>query len=259
MNTSNKNKFGPIKKANLSKQLADHMIKQIENGSIELGAKLPNEIQLASFFNVSRNILRESLKILESYGIIDTTDGKGTFISASALVNIRNKCFFDSIRSNSSIHVSMETRLILEPQLAYYAALRCTSDDLEKIESIIRPYSQSNDNAEELLDDYDFHIQLSKISGNEILSNLITSLVYSLRDSDYAQFNKYVDRITLERSIKEHHLIVQTLREHNPEAARKLMTEHLSTRINVIESFYRSNIELSELDAQKIVELHSPL
>mgnify|MGYP000862670277 CR=1 FL=1 len=55
-----------VKKINLSTQLIDTITALIESGEWELGMKLPNEIDLAASFNVSRNIMRESMKILEN-------------------------------------------------------------------------------------------------------------------------------------------------------------------------------------------------
>ena len=69
-----------IKKVNLSTQLVDTMTTLIEDGSWKLGDKLPNEVELAASFEVSRNVMRESMKILENFGILESKTGIGTFI-----------------------------------------------------------------------------------------------------------------------------------------------------------------------------------
>lgn len=51
-----------IKKVNLSTQLVDTMTTLIEDGSWKLGDKLPNEVELAASFEVSRNVMRESME-----------------------------------------------------------------------------------------------------------------------------------------------------------------------------------------------------
>ena len=118
-----------VKKINLSSQLIDTMTTLIEENNWSPGSKLPNEVELAASLGVSRNIMREAMKILENFGILESKAGIGTFVSETALSAIRNMRFFDNLKSNTSIETILETRIIIEPELAYYAALRASEED----------------------------------------------------------------------------------------------------------------------------------
>ncbi|UOQ85395.1 GntR family transcriptional regulator [Gracilibacillus salinarum] len=62
-----------------------HVIEQIKTkineGELEAGERLPSEMELAKQLNVSRNTLREALRILEEENIIIRRHGIGTFIN----------------------------------------------------------------------------------------------------------------------------------------------------------------------------------
>lgn len=58
----------------------------VENGTFTPGSKLPSETELASKFNVSRNTLREALRLAQREGWVVQKHGVGTFISRGGLV-----------------------------------------------------------------------------------------------------------------------------------------------------------------------------
>jgi GntR family transcriptional repressor for pyruvate dehydrogenase complex len=64
---------------------ADEVVHQIEilvlEGILRVGDRLPGERELAKQFDVSRPILREALKVLESRGLLNTQHGGGTFVA----------------------------------------------------------------------------------------------------------------------------------------------------------------------------------
>ncbi len=46
-----------------------------------IGDKLSNEIELSQKLNVSRTTLREAIKILVAYNILEIRRGKGTYVT----------------------------------------------------------------------------------------------------------------------------------------------------------------------------------
>ncbi len=241
-----------IKKVNLSTQLIDTITSMIENGDWTLGMKLPNEIELAASFNVSRNIMRESLKILENFGILESKAGIGTTISQTALSSIHNMRFFNNLKNNSSVEMILETRITIEPQLAYYAALRITDEEIAELRSI---FETSEDSKEEnnfsKRDDFNFHIYVAKCSRNTILENLIFTMLDQLRSSNYSEFDLHAETDVVKDSYDNHKKIAEAIINKDPLLARDLMFEHLFSRINTINSSYNTNLAYSKLIRQK--------
>lgn len=236
-----------IKKINLSTQLMDTMISLIENGSWKIGEKLPNEIELASSFNVSRNIMRESMKILENFGILDAKTGIGTYVSENAISNMCNMRFFESLKNNSSIEKLLETRLIIEPELVYYATLRATDDEITSLRQGLEEDTKKHLTHNFFhTDDFHFHRQIAKYSRNEILENLITTILEQLSADEYSNFNKFVDNSIKINSFNDHMEVFNAIQKRDPLLARDIMYHHLFSRMKVINPDYGTNLIHSE-------------
>lgn len=52
----------------------------IENGTFEPGSALPAQRYLAEYFDVSRNVIREAVKVLEGLGILYSKPGSGIYV-----------------------------------------------------------------------------------------------------------------------------------------------------------------------------------
>lgn len=53
----------------------------IQESDLQVGDRLPKEFTLAKQLNVSRNTVREAIKMLKSRNILEVKQGSGTFIS----------------------------------------------------------------------------------------------------------------------------------------------------------------------------------
>ncbi|HOP87005.1 MAG TPA: GntR family transcriptional regulator, partial [Syntrophorhabdaceae bacterium] len=75
--------FEPFKKKRYSEQIASLIQKKIIKEDILVGSRLPTERQLAEDLNVSRAVVREALRILDSLGHIQIKKGPkgGIFVS----------------------------------------------------------------------------------------------------------------------------------------------------------------------------------
>jgi len=225
------------KKNNLSNQLVDTMTELITSGQWTPGMKLPNELELASSFNVSRNIMREAMKILENFGILGSRAGIGTLISETALSAIHNMQFFNDLKNNSSIETILETRLIIEPELAYFAAVRGAENEFERLKSIVS--SRSFDRGE----DFDFHMCIANAAGNNVLESLLMTMLDQLRSSKYIEFDRHAEQEVVEHGYSDHQLIADAIVSRDADKARELMRSHLFTRIDTINSSYNTDIK----------------
>ncbi|MBT4000886.1 MAG: FadR family transcriptional regulator, partial [Candidatus Thioglobus sp.] len=68
------------KKSTVAEDIAKKLESMILDGILELGDKLPAERMLAEKLGVSRPSLREAKQILVSKGLLETTQGGGTYV-----------------------------------------------------------------------------------------------------------------------------------------------------------------------------------
>ncbi|MGM0603264.1 MAG: FadR/GntR family transcriptional regulator, partial [Bacillota bacterium] len=55
----------PVKKERISDQIIDQIFKLIVSGNLKPGDKIPSERSLTELFDVSRNSIREAIRLLE--------------------------------------------------------------------------------------------------------------------------------------------------------------------------------------------------
>ena len=71
-------------------RLYDLLKQRIENGEYKNGQKLPTEYQLTQDFDLSRQTVRQSLKMLESDGYIERIQGSGSYVRYENIVPRQN-------------------------------------------------------------------------------------------------------------------------------------------------------------------------
>lgn len=59
----------------LAEQVAEHILNDIVKNNLEIGAKIPNEFELAERIGVGRSTIREAIKILVSNNVLEIRQG----------------------------------------------------------------------------------------------------------------------------------------------------------------------------------------
>ena len=72
--------FKKIKNKSVVQTVVDSITKAIITGDLKPGDKIPTEMELAESFGVGRNSIREAIKILVYYGVLEIRRAEGTFV-----------------------------------------------------------------------------------------------------------------------------------------------------------------------------------
>jgi|LSQX01.3.fsa_nt_gb GntR family transcriptional repressor for pyruvate dehydrogenase complex len=213
----------PVVRSTLYESVLEQMLTSIERGYWEPGGRMPGESALASKFQVSRNSIREVMKSLAFFGIVEPRPGNGTFLSPNALRNIHNTELVKLISGRSSLIELMEVRLLIEAQAAYWASERATKETIAELEAILRE--------EKLLPEPDvdlharFHDTIVKLSGNKLLIQLYNSIRAEI-SIQRKKFKEWPVEELRKFSI-EHAQILDRIKNKDPKSARDLMQTHI--------------------------------
>ncbi len=121
-----------MKNKMLSQSVADSILSMITiEKRFSIGDKLSNEIELSQKLNVSRTTLREAIKILVAYNILEIRRGKGTYVTKKAFEQPQDLEQLCAAKVNAKDLYEM--RLIFEPEAAYLAAIRGTDAEIKRI------------------------------------------------------------------------------------------------------------------------------
>ena len=209
----------------LSVKIADQLTEMISKRRFLPGDKLPNELELAEELQVSRTTLREALRILSTRGLVEARRGIGTFVTQSRSIHAD----YDVLKiqnTNVTTKELYEMRLMFEPQAAYYACLRASDEELETIfrygeldEEMIRRRDPLWDESEQK-----FHNSIASATHNQFITALLPIFNRAIHQGVIlANESPQVAELTLH----DHRLLMQYLRDRNPQGARAAMHLHM--------------------------------
>src|SRR5690349_833840 len=139
----------------------------IGQGEIAPGARLPAERDLAERLGVSRNVLREAFRVLEVRGIVHSRAGGGRYVRAD---NVAATLATDGVilrLEQAVIGDILESRELLEVQVARLAAERAGEASLRELAVACATSVSTWD------DNIRFHTAVAACTGNFMLERLV--------------------------------------------------------------------------------------
>lgn len=232
-----------IVRAKLSEQIADRLEDIILNEELGDNEKLPPEQILAENFNVSKNVVRESLNILKERGLVETRNGSGNYVTRPKADNLSDVIERMIVLDNIDYRQIYDTRIILETSASRRAASRITSKEIAKLERLQKRLQDKNLPVQKRREiDLDFHIVIAKASGNNLLVVLIQAMKNIFLGSMFLK-KDIEEWDSIDESIQFHHRILEALSEHDEEKAEAAMYDHLYTAMKNIERMYSTEQE----------------
>ena len=176
----------------LKRSLVDIALEQIrqriDDGTWPLGQRLPPEPEFAEIIGISRNTVREAVRVLTFSGVLEVRQGDGTYVRACA-----DPLSTMQALARSSVEQALEARGMIEIEASRLAALRRTEADLTALREALAA-SAARSSYEDLQDyiDHDlvFHQRVVDSAHNPVLSEL------------YRYFSQVI-RVGLERTISD--------------------------------------------------------
>lgn len=213
-----------MKNKMLSQSVADNILTMITvEKRFSAGDKLPNELDLAEELNVSRTTLREAIRILVAYGVLEIQRGKGTYVTDNAFRQPEDLEQLSNIKVNAKDLYEM--RLIFEPEAAYYAAIRGTDAEIKRIldygKRIEDEIRQGKDRTK---DEHAFHKAIAQATHNEFMNKLMPILYQAI--SKGVVLSTQSDR-AISDTVNDHKMIMEFLEQRNAEGARNAMKIHI--------------------------------
>lgn len=214
---------------------ADEVVQQIEqlilDGVLRDGDRLPGERELAQSLDVSRPILREALKELETRGLLISHHGGGTYV-ADIIGQVFSKPVTDLIsRHARATRDYLEYRRELEGLTAELAAKRATDADKALLARIIADMRKAHEDGKaeaELAADVEFHNAVGEAAHNIILLHTMRACYRLLSEGIF--FNrKAVFSLpdARERLLEQHVAIHAAIEAGKPLAAKEAAQGHI--------------------------------
>jgi GntR family transcriptional regulator, transcriptional repressor for pyruvate dehydrogenase complex len=210
-----------------AEHVAQRLLDKIIEAGLTPGSSFGTEAQLLEQFDVSRPTLRESLRILESKGVLSLRPGPGGGIMVtkpgtdilahglSVFLRLHDVPFIDVLKA----------REVIEPALAREAADNGTDRDFDEMEQSIERMQSIKDQQTFVDENRNFHSIVARASGNKVLETFWSTISIVAHGEHlgvrYSAANQ-------QHVIAAHKRILAALRKRDGKAAAVTMEEHVT-------------------------------
>lgn len=217
----------PVKRKNLSEEVAARIKNYIIENSLRVGDRLPTEFEFAELFGVSRVIIREATKALGFLGILNSAPKRGLTVGAVDMKRVTQYLGFHFALNDYPREKLLKTRTILEIGALSEVMERMSRDPhiythlSELIDSL-----ENVSNADEFIRrDMEFHRTLLEASDIDPLVAF-----NDLMDVFFRRFRAEILEVQGDWKVnaRGHRMIIDALRDGNLVRAQDLIRLHLS-------------------------------
>ncbi len=236
--------LAPLEKHRLSDRIVDRITELIRDGAYAVGARLPSERELARSFEVSRPLVREALRIVESFGLIAVRPGIGAIVTRNGPETANVAGYF--CQHPIEVLAMLDVREILLTRMAALAADRITEDELRTLRELYR--EQIAVAADEGIEriarlDQQFHDCVYRAARSPILYE---SEQYTRSALNHQPTNFLTLGSRRSQSLAEHGEIVAALEARDPKRAAEWARLHMRRSTAQIRKVMRDRIRRRE-------------
>jgi GntR family transcriptional repressor for pyruvate dehydrogenase complex len=211
--------------------VAGRLRQQILEGLLPEGARLPNEVVLATEHGVSRATVREALRLLAAQSLIRTAKGAGggSYVTVPSAEHVseslRSGLGLLTAAADVTLEELLEVRELLEVPAAELAARRRAEVHVERLHAAIPGEPLRLGTQEQFVYNADFHSIVIEACGNTLLS-IAAQPVFAVLQTRLARSR--LGR-AFHRAINDHHReIAGAIESGDAGGAREQMHEHLT-------------------------------
>ena len=213
--------------------VASSVSREIAEGRLRPGDRLPSEQALASLFGVSRNVVREAIARLRFEGLVWSRQGRGAFVSETGRDSGAGTPLVLRLEPlggpDAAAFASLfQLRDLLEVPAAALAAGLRDAADLDRMRAACAgmraaPYGS----VAWLAGDLDFHQAIASATRNPYVQQIVAFTAGQVRESMLAAGQARSDDLA-QATLDEHARILDTIEAGDPEAAAGAMRGHLA-------------------------------
>jgi GntR family transcriptional repressor for pyruvate dehydrogenase complex len=185
---------------------------------------LPSQGKLGAELGVSRPVVREAMRALESQGLLEVSQGRRPRVRpAGSETLIENTRTLLSRGAISFGHL-IELRKPLESEVAALAARRATPQLLDRLRESVATLRAARGAADQLAADRRFHELLAEASGNPLFQAILQALADLLDAS-----RRHTFKVSgVQSALRGHTAILSAVENEDREGARRAMLDHLT-------------------------------
>jgi DNA-binding FadR family transcriptional regulator len=197
-------------------QVMDQIRDLISSGAYKPGDRLPTEKELAEQLGVGRSSIRETIKVFNYLGVLESKSAKGTFVCSRASISREVLTWAlllgeDDIRMVIDLRAAIELWSYIQLTERFHNAPYDTIALVDSLNAVLTRMSQaiaSQDTSAVIQADYDFHRCIIEGVSNTLFVDFYDILRSFLLKEIEASQSRYMDRTKI---FEEHRALLDAL------------------------------------------------
>lgn len=227
-------------RVNLYEQIADYLEKRIllSQDAWKEGNKIPGEQELADSFGVSRNVIRETIKVLKERGLLESRNGVGAYITKPDQNLITAMIYRYVLMNEADPEEIYDVRLLLEVFSAQKAAQKIDEVALTRLQDYLKRMDDRSLSIQDRREmDFEFHVEIARLTGNRMLEILVSAMkevLLAMMEKGIVSFGG-IDDAGL-----RHEQILDALRRHDSSLAGEMMRNHIEASRELVRTYEKN-------------------
>jgi GntR family transcriptional regulator, transcriptional repressor for pyruvate dehydrogenase complex len=156
-------------------KVIDYIKKEIRNGELSTGGKLPAERELSEILGISRNSVREAIRTLDIMGVISSQQGAGNFLTGNFENNLVESMSMMFLLNQIDYKQISQLRRALEMEALMLAIDNITEEEIQTLKEIISQLEKETE-ANNVVLDKRMHYNIALASKNTLIINILQAL-----------------------------------------------------------------------------------
>jgi GntR family transcriptional repressor for pyruvate dehydrogenase complex len=222
-----------------AEHVAQQLLERIITAGLSPGSSFGTEADLLKQFDVSRPTLRESLRILESQGVLELRPGPGGGIMVKKpSINILAHGLSVFLRLHDVPFIAvLKAREVIEPALASEAALNGSEEDFDQLEQSIERMKGIKEQQAFIDENREFHSIIARASGNKVMETFWSTIsILATGEHHGVRYTAANQRYVIEA----HERILKACRRRDSKAAAASMEAHVTELEHLVRRRYQN-------------------
>ena len=169
--------FKKMPKGSISDVIIEQITDALIRGDLKPGDKIPTELEFSENMGVSRNAVREAIKVLVAFGVLEVRRAEGTFVVQDYNPKLMDSMLYGMILSEHSMDELLEYKIANAYYITLLAMKKSTPESLVKLRRLGEAFLEVSkkvpaDQEEMYRAAVDFNVQIAKMAQNRMVAQM---------------------------------------------------------------------------------------
>ena len=203
----------------------DYLRDKISSSEWAVGELIPREPELMDLIGVGKSTVREAVRSLAAFGMLETVPGVGTFVRARTPVST----LLTEFLADHDLEEVLVYRRSLEIEAAQHAAVHRSADQLAQLHAAVERAEHTDpahiDSCDQSTNPGSFHMLVVEASGSKLLLDLYRGVMGVLQRA--ASEGRVILGTTLETMHLDHGAVLDAIEARDVRSAAHSMALHV--------------------------------